>query len=140
MEDGVESSLIRAVGRAVCEGQIRVRHRPNQGNVARYHSDGDTIALPFRRAADWFCKAQIVHEATHAAADMLGANWMCIQTSEAAAHIAQSLYMIHYTSRSPRQSGSRSRPGSLKTRRSLCSVTVAWACSPLVWAQRLDGI
>ena len=95
----VTSARLQAIGRAVCENRIQVRYLPHQGDVAVYRSDADQIRLPFRHATDFYHKAQIIHEATHALADVDRANWMCIQTSEAAAHIAQSLYMIRYRGR-----------------------------------------
>jgi hypothetical protein len=99
----VTTAGLREVGLAVCEGRIGVRFERDSRQIARYNSDGDTIAIPFTHARDAIDKAQIIHEATHALADIIRANWMCIQTSEAAAHIAQALYAIAFLGESPRQ-------------------------------------
>lgn len=76
---------------------IFVFHNNSYRHGAVYNSTLNSMTVGFDRISLPTQKALVVHEAVHAMADIMGCNWMRIQTSEASAHIAQCIVLMdHY--------------------------------------------
>lgn len=93
----VTAAALGEVADALEEGAIRVHYTSSAGDRLAYCTDYDAFVVGFRSAAGAVRKAAIVHEAVHAYADIRAADWMHVQTSEAAAYIAQYLYYLILT-------------------------------------------
>jgi hypothetical protein len=89
-------------GRTLEEGGEQYRRR------MLYQPTVDRFLTPvYSTGGDAQIRALIIHEAVHAYADLVRARWMHIETSEASAYIAQSLFYYYITN-----SGGRGRLGS----------------------------
>jgi hypothetical protein len=94
----VTGAAFGEVVQALEQRLIRVHYSASAGTRLAYCTDYDAFVVGFRSAINAVRKAAIVHEAVHAYADLRGARWMHVQTSEAAAHIAQYWYYLILTS------------------------------------------
>jgi hypothetical protein len=93
----VTGAALGEVVTAMEQRRIRVHYLSSAGTRLAYCTDADAFVVGFRSAAGPIRKAAIVHEAVHAFADLRAARWMHVQTSEAAAYIAQYLYYLMIT-------------------------------------------
>ncbi len=83
---------------AVAQQRIGVLHDPTMRGAMMYQPDRDRFITPTdHTGGDPLVRALIVHEGVHAFCDLRNAHWMEVQTSEAAAHIAQSLCYLLIT-------------------------------------------
>ncbi len=78
---------------------IYVWYNGSYRDGAVYDSTHNSLTVGFEHLTTTAQKALVVHEGVHAAADVRYANWMHVQTSEAAAHIAQCIIEMSYHGR-----------------------------------------
>lgn len=95
----INGPLLRRVASHIVNGDLRVVVDPALGpGEAEYVSvDENAFHLGFATASTVTRKGLIVHEAVHAALDMVGAKDMIIMQSEALAYAAQAFYVYENT-------------------------------------------
>jgi hypothetical protein len=85
------------VARLIEQGRIAVDFDPSQNDQAEYDSDANTLHFGFTSVSSPTKAALVVHEATHAALDMMRANGLAVLESEAIAYLAQCLFYVKKT-------------------------------------------
>ncbi len=98
----VHDAITSVIGR-----RVEVLCNPNQRNDAWYDSDHNQFSLKSVFARPTTKQALIVHEATHAGCDLRNDHHMRVDTSEAAAYIAQCIYMRQKTRPADLRAGTR---------------------------------
>ena len=88
----VSSTLLRDVAKYIENKKISVVYDPNIGGKAEYDLKTNTIHLRLTKNS-MTGNGIIVHECVHAGFDMLDKSKMRVATSEAAAYIAQCVYV-----------------------------------------------
>lgn len=92
---------LRRVGRAIDTGAIGVVHYPSLESHAAYYPGKNTFVLKSEAMGDRYERTHrsmaersfVVHEATHAVVDMKRATGTRVLANEAAAYLAQALYL-----------------------------------------------
>jgi hypothetical protein len=110
---------------------IEVVANPHQADAAWYDSDANRLSLRSVLAETDTRKALIVHEATHAGCDLLNYHQMRTDTSEAAAYIAQCIFLRQKTSAADLAAGNRLTSSNRGTDRIL---EQAWAVAGQILA------
>jgi hypothetical protein len=91
----ISSDGLQRVAYEIQKGNIKVIHDPNIKNDAEYDSKKDIISIKKKDFTDVEFKSLIIHEAVHAHIDIVKATKTRRLAAEAAAYLAQAIYLWH---------------------------------------------